>query len=366
MRVLVAPGRVGELSPPEVSRIVATAWREAAPHVEIEALPQIDGGIGTASVLAATPAPGDVDATVVEAHGARVPAFVSADGTRAWLDAAEAEAAGAPGSGTLGAVVAALADAGAHTLSIGLSRTAALDGGRGFVAALAGTAAHEPDADAVRRAAERLAGLRISALVDTDRQLLGFQGASFSAVEELGVTKEAAQAAEHAMGQWLDVVRAAVPARTDLLAGTSIRPERQPGAGAAGGLGFLLAALGAALVPAPAFGARATGLADRIAASDLVVTATGIFDWRVLEHSVLAEVAAATGALARPAVVLADEVHVGRREQMSLGLQGTYSISRSGCMRPEPLAVAELADELARLTRRVAGTWTPAPRPDVP
>ena len=52
MRVLVAPGRVGELSPPEVARIVATAWREAAPHVEIEALPQIDGGIGTASVLA--------------------------------------------------------------------------------------------------------------------------------------------------------------------------------------------------------------------------------------------------------------------------------------------------------------------------
>ena len=43
----------------------------------------IDGGIGTASVLAATPAPGDVDATVVEAHGARVPVFVSADRTRA-------------------------------------------------------------------------------------------------------------------------------------------------------------------------------------------------------------------------------------------------------------------------------------------
>ena len=60
----------------------------------------------------------------------------------------------------IGAVVAALADAGAHTLLIGLSRTAVLDGGRGFVAALAGTAAHEPDADAVRRAAERLADQR--------------------------------------------------------------------------------------------------------------------------------------------------------------------------------------------------------------
>lgn len=364
MRVLVASGRVGELSPPEVARIVGAAWNDAAPHVEVEELPQIDGGIGTASVLAAADA-ADAAAVMIDADGTRVPAYVCADGTRAWLDAAESEAAGAPGSATLGAAVAALADGGVRTVTIGLSASAALDGGRGFVAALAGARDLDAGPDAVRRAAQRLAQLRITGLVDTDRQLLGFQGASFAAVEALGVSKESAQAAEQAMGEWLDVVRSAVPTRTDLLAGTTIRPERQPGAGAAGGLGFLLAALGSALAPAPAFGARVTGLAERVAAADLVVTATGIFDWRVLEHSVLAEVASIAGAAARPAVVLADEVHVGRREQMSLGLQGTYSISRSGWMRPEPLPVADLADALAVLTRRVAGTWTPAPRADV-
>ncbi len=363
MRVLVAPGSVGELSAPEVARIISDGWREAAPHVQVLTCAQVDGGPGTASVLSAVGRPGPATvatATMVDVAGAAVPAF--ADGECAWLDSVDAERAGGPGSATLGAAVGALVESGISRLVIGLSASPALDGGRGFIVALGGSA----DVDGLHRVRQRLAGVQLTAVAATDRQLLGFQGACYSAVEELGIAKEQAQAAEQAMGEWLDVLRAALPARRDLLSGTVIRPERLPGAGAGGGLGHLLSALGGNLVAGPDHSARATGLTEQIAAADLVVTATRVFDWRVLEHSVLAQVASAAGANAKPAVVLADEVHVGRREQMSLGLQGAYSVHRSGWMRPQAPSAAELADALAMLTRRVAGTWTPPPRADVP
>lgn len=359
MRVLVAPGPFGRLGAGEAASAIANAWREASPHVEVVTAPQADGGIGTAQVLGSAQ---HAQPIVVDAEGAAVPAFLSADRSRAWIDSAEAEAAGGEDSASLGAAVASLLADGVRTLVIGLGGVRSLDGGRGFVRALAGSA----DADGVRRARELLADTTVTAVANTDRQLLGFHGACYPAIEELGLDKTDAQAAEQAMGEWLDVVRAAIPARRDLLQGKPIRPEKERGAGAAGGLGFLLFALGAQLVAGPTYVAGQTGLAEKITHCDLVVTATQVFDWRVLEHSVLAEVTSAAATAATPAVVLADEVHVGRREQMSLGVQGAYSVNKSGWMRPVPASAAELAESLPGLARRVAGTWTPPPRTDVP
>ncbi|MBC9957585.1 glycerate kinase [Yimella sp. cx-51] len=355
MRVLVAADRCGALTSIETTTLIADGWRQVAPHVEVVQLPQGDGSLGTAQLLAEAAAPG---VTLLGTDTA-VPVF--RDGSRAWLDAPSVADAVESGSDALGHAVRDLLGDGITELVIGLGATGPLDGGRGLVATLAGSA----DEQGLQNAARRLEGVRVTAVVATDRQLLGFHGACYSAVEEAGITKESAQVAEQRMGEWLDVVRAALPAKRDLLQGKDIRPERQPGAGAAGGLGFILGALGAHLAPGPSYVARATDLAGHVASAQLVVTATGVFDWRVLEHSVPAEVTGIAAHSATPVVVLADEVHVGRREQMSLGLQGAYSIQQSGWNRRGEVDAAELSAGLTSLAARVAGTWTPAPRDDV-
>ena len=60
----------------------------------------------------------------------------------------------------------------------------------------------------------------------------------------------------------------------------------RPGAGAAGGLGFALFALGATRASGLELVAEAVGLADRVAAADLVVTGEGRFDSQSLRGKV--------------------------------------------------------------------------------
>lgn len=357
MDVLIAPGRFGPLSPVETTSVLVAAWQDAAPHVDVLGAPQADGGPGTAEVLAGDTA----QLAPIEVNQRPVPVLHQRDTGTAYLDAAAADLPDDPTSAPLGAVLRALIEQGSESIVIGLGGTRWLDGGRGFVTGLTGLdpVAGLADTQAV------LGRIKVTALADVNRTLLGFQGACYSAVEERGISKAAAQDAEQSMGRWTDDLRRTIPPRRDLLQDKEIRPERRPGSGAGGGLGYLLLAAGASLVPGPAFVARhsdLTGLVDR---TRLAVTATEVFDWRVLDHSVPAEVTAAAAASATPVVALADEVHVGRREQMSLGLQGAYSINRSGWSRSEPADAAELADELRTLARRVAGTWTPPPRRDV-
>ena len=77
-----------------------------------------------------------------------------------------------------------------------------------------------------------------------------------------------------------------------------------------------------------------------------------------MRGSVVAGVAAAALDTGRPAVLVAGECLVGRRETMTLGLAGTYAVADS---RDEVEAmVADPVETLAARTARVARTWSPA------
>ncbi|WP_203793599.1 glycerate kinase, partial [Cellulomonas oligotrophica] len=132
-----------------------------------------------------------------------------------------------------------------------------------------------------------------------------------------------------------------------------------PGAGAAGGLGFALALLGARLLPGAALVADAVGLAGRVAAHDLVVTGEGRTDWQSLHGKVVAEVAARALPQAVPTVVVSGEVTVGRRELAAAGVAAAYAVAEG----PEAVAraLADPATTLAVRAARVARTWSPAP-----
>ena len=143
----------------------------------------------------------------------------------------------------------------------------------------------------------------------------------------MGATPEAAQQLEGALGRLTEVAQRTLPPATDLLTGAARRLDREPGAGAAGGLGYGLLLLGGHVRSGVDAVLQAVGFDDRLGAADLLVTGEAVLDWQSLRGTVVAGVAQAALAVAVPTVVLAGQAHVGRRETMALGISGTYAVA---------------------------------------
>jgi glycerate kinase len=277
----------------------------------------------------------------------------------------------------VGELLVAAREAGARRVVVGLGGSSTNDGGAGMLVgagldaapgrldvgggALAGLRPEELGGLRALRAA--WADVDLVAATDVDVPLLGLQGASAGFAPQKGATPEQAQALERALA---DLAHAATTAladdlRPDLLAGArassaAARLTAAPGAGAAGGLGFGLALLGARVVPGAAFVAEHVGLDDRLAASDLVVTGEGRFDWQSLHGKVAAQVAERALRHGIPTVVLAGDVQVGRRELSAAGITAAYAVGET----PEEVRAA-LADPVRTLrarAERVARTWS--------
>ncbi|WP_348243416.1 glycerate kinase, partial [Salmonella enterica] len=69
---------------------------------------------------------------------------------------------------------------------------------------------------------------------------------------------------------------------------------------------------------------EAVGFGDLVRGADLVVTGEGSFDWQSLRGKVVVGVASAAAEVGTPAIVIAGQVLVGRREAMAVGLSGVY------------------------------------------
>ncbi len=387
MRVVLAPTRfAGTLTAGEAALAMAAGWRAAAPHDDLVTLPLSDGGPGFVDVLAAGLGGDVLAATVSDPLGRDVPATVlvveEPAGRTTYVESTQA----------VGRDLVAAADRDpAHTSSVGLGQllrlalstdptrvvvgvadSATHDAGAGLLAALgAGDAARlgAGGLELARTGPDDLAGLgavvarfRGVALVlatTSTLPLLGFHGASAAEAQERGATAEQAQALEGALGHWVDVVGRTHPQPRDLLTGGARRLEREPGAGAAGGLGYALLLLGARRVDGAALVGEALGLGDAVRGADLVVTGEGRYDWRSLRDSVPAAVSETAMAAGVPAVLLAGQVRVGRREAMTAGLSATYAVADRAA--EVAAALADPVGSLERRAARVATTWSPAP-----
>jgi len=211
-----------------------------------------------------------------------------------------------------------------------------------------------PGIDAVR---ERLLGIELVLATDVDSPLLGFHGASAVFGPQKGATPQMTQQLESALGRFTEVVASVVPPGRDLLTGLERRLDREPGAGAAGGLGYGLILLGGRRVSGVQAVLDAVGFESLVKANDLVVTGEGSFDGQSLRGKVVAGVAQAALAGAKPSVVIAGQTKVGRREAMALGISGTYAVAEN----PDQLAaaLADPAGTLSARAARVASTWSP-------
>ena len=107
--------------------------------------------------------------------------------------------------------------------------------------------------------------------------------------------------------------------------------RQQPGAGAAGGVGMALAALGAQLVPGAEAVAQVVHLDDGLDVADVVVTGEGRLDESSLDGKVVGTVLAHARARAVPAVALVGEFGA------AAAMQGVYA---AGLAAAFPLALA--------------------------
>ena len=387
MHVVIAPDCfTGTLTAQQAAEAMATGWRQAAPHDLLTLLPLSDGGPGFVEVLSsAFPQAQTLSVTVTDPLGREVPAaiaMVEADlGRTAYVESAQAAGLHLldadernptiTSTWGVGQLIRAALEEGATRIVVGLGGSATNDAGAGLLAALGVGAPRDlargglaladlSDAalDGLQGARERFAGVRLVLATDVDSPLLGLQGASAVFSAQKGATPQQAQALEGALGRFVEVVRRTLPETADLLTGKPRRIDKQPGAGAAGGLGYALYLLGGTRVSGVEEVLRAVGFRELAAAADLVVTGEGCFDWSSLQGKVVAGVAELALSTATPSIVIAGQTLVGRREAMTLGLSGTYAVADS------PTAVeAAMADPVGTLTARaarVAATWSPS------
>jgi glycerate kinase len=128
------------------------------------------------------------------------------------------------------------------------------------------------------------------------------------------------------------------------------------GAGAAGGLGAALFALGGRRESGAGMVRQAVGLDAELDACDVVITGEGSFDGQSLRGKLPAMVAGAAGERGVPCLVLAGRVDVGRREAAAAGIDATYSVVEE--VGSVERALREPAAGLRALARRVAGQWS--------
>ena len=333
------------LDPRAAALAVGDAWLEAAPGSSIEALPVGDGGPRTADAW-----PGERSlvggAEVVTYGGAAW--LAPPHGASRWnpfdLSAALLGLAAATGRVTRAAGKFSPAATAPWASVRGVDEPATVvipvgdDAPAGDAASLWGGSL-----PALRQA---LRSLDLVAVATSSRPLLGFHGMSASLIDGREGDVALATAAQEQERRWTDIAREGdVVASRESLIGPSRLSDR-PGTGAAGGLAYALAALGARIVPASAYLAEASGLAAAAATADLVMGVGADLTPSALDTGVAASVAAVAARAGVPATMLSTSVNVGRRDLMAAGLSSAHEAA------PGP---AGLVDGV----RRVAQTWVP-------
>ena len=321
MSVVVAPDKfAGSLTAPQVADAVAQGWRSVRPGDRVGCLPMSDGGPGFIDALAASLPGTAVRVGVRDPLGGPVTAeCLVVDGS--WY-VESAQAAGLalvpparrdPGRVTtrgVGELLAAAVAADARTIVVGLGGSATNDGGAGLLAALGAVATDSAGAPVpldegpagfgriarleVSAPLRLLAGRELIVATDVDNPLYGPDGASRMFAGQKGATRAEIDELDAALRHWAQIcAEAGVPREL-----ASAR-----GAGAAGGLGFALLALGGECRSGIDLVVAATGAAARFRDADLVITGEGSFDAQSLHGKVVMGVVRAAGST--PVVVVA-------------------------------------------------------------
>ena len=358
----------GSVSSSQAESAVAEGVRRVWPDVQVSALPLADGGEGTLDAIAARG--GEVVACEVAGPlGDRVSARMLVDGERESAVIEMAEAAGigyspctesaalAASTYGVGELMLRAVRAGAKTVYIGLGGSATNDGGAGMLQALGahlvdgrgcniapGLAGLEHVANIdLAPALRALNGTRVVVLSDVENPLVGRRGALAVFGGQKGLPAGDAEVLRGydswmvGYGRLLDAAITGVRAQGLLRVPEGVRTFGSvlgvPGAGAAGGLGAALLALGAELRSGVETVLDLIGFDERVRDVDLVITGEGNMDEQSAAGKAPVGVARRANRYGKPVVAAVG----GRADNLDAVYGQGIDLVLPVCRRPMPL-----------------------------
>jgi glycerate 2-kinase len=359
MRVLIAPDCYGDsLTAVEAAEAIARGWRRGRPDDELTLAPQSDGGPGFVGVLAGRvggvktlrvcgPLTEEVCADWVLDAAAPRTAYIEcaqACGLALLGGPPTVQTALAAHSRGVGQLIAAAVAADAGRIVVGLGGSSCTDGGRGMIEEL-GAHASSTTSSGLAAARKLLADVELIAATDVEHPLLGPKGAAAVFGPQKGADPATVRVLEQRLSEWAVELNAA--------AGRAVSDEA--GAGAAGGIGAGLLALGGRRESGAAVIAEHTRLADDVAAAQLVITGEGRFDDQSLHGKVVSALAAGARSHHIPVLVLAGQVTLDEATRREAGIAAAFSITdHTGSVQR---AMEDAANQLEGLAEVTAATW---------
>lgn len=345
-KILLVPDSFkGTLSSRQVCQVMAGQLRRFFPQAQVKSIPVADGGEGSVEAFLAAAGGERRTRTVTGPFGEPVEAFygVLGDGRTAVIEMAAcaglplAEGRLNPERATtygVGELLLAAKEAGCTKAILGLGGSCTNDGGAGAAAALGakftradGTAfvptggtLGEIAALDVSPVAQALQGMELTAMCDIDNPLYGEAGAAAVFAPQKGA--DAAMVARLDAGlRHLGQVAARCLGRDF---------SHLPGAGAAGGLGFGIAAFcGAQLRMGIDAVLDAVGFDSLLPGTDVVFTGEGKIDSQSARGKVVSGVAARCRKAGVPVVAVVGQIGQGFEEMYQQGLTAVFSINRA-------------------------------------
>lgn len=359
MRVVIAPDSFkGSLSALEAARAIEAGVMRVFPQASIRLFPMADGGEGT------------LDAVLHASHGERrslrvtgaagEPAHAGYGVIHAQGDIAVIESAQVVGlpmagnsdvarrsTGGLGELLRHCLDQGLRRFMIGLGGSSTNDGGSGVLAALgarlldqaggvipptpAGLAhLHAIDFSALDA---RLAQADITLMTDVDNPLCGAQGATATFGPQKGVRAEDVPV--------FDARIAHLARLCDTWRGHEL--SREPGTGAAGGLGYAFMLLGANRRPGAEVVCELMGLDAAMQEADWAITGEGHSDAQTLHGKLPLAVSRHARRHGVPVTLLSGRIDAAARGALEAQFNGCFEAA------PEPMPLAQAMSEAAQL-----------------
>ena len=344
-KILLVPDSFkGTLSSRQVCQVMAGQLRRFFPQAQVKSIP-VDGGEGSVEAFLAAAGGERRTRTVTGPFGEPVEAFygILGDGRTAVIEMAAcaglplAEGRLNPERATtygVGELLLAAKEAGCTKAILGLGGSCTNDGGAGAAAALGakftradGTAfvptggtLGEIAALDVSPVAQALQGMELTAMCDIDNPLYGEAGAAAVFAPQKG--------ADAAMVARLDAGLRHLGQVSARCLGRDF--SHLPGAGAAGGLGFGMAAFcGAQLRMGIDAVLDAVGFDSLLPGTDVVFTGEGKIDSQSARGKVVSGVAVRCRKAGVPVVAVVGQIGQGFEEMYQQGLTAVFSINRA-------------------------------------
>lgn len=364
MRVVVASDTIGSLSSAQAGAVIATGW----PGADVTVVIAGESGRGFAAATAdgwgVELVSGVLDGRLVSWAHSEDAVVVSV------VDQGRSPAPGIPGRASSYDLGRALKHAlwerqtPVVTVLLDCAGIDTHDGGAGLLAALGAMADVPLDrgVDALASLSELdlgparqlLAGARLVGVVPADqidRALLGLRGITSVRGRIEGADTAELLATDAALEKLAHLAETPPGAAEP----TGPRLGARAGAGACGGIGLAVLALGGTLRTGPSLALGRQDVVTRIRGADLLVTGCSVFDFATRGGGVVAVAAEAAAAGLIPCVAVAGAVLIGAREMRTLGVESAYAIRESAIDDPTGGDVTEA--ELTALMARVGRSW---------